>query len=139
MGTTIRALGTFRNSSRLPGGMVRRGRTVEVSDTYAKQLVETGKAEYVTGDPEEDSTESDTPDTSDTGGSPSAEQSLDLDSMPLPKETPKRDLLEDNGLDTLADLRHFVENDLLTEIKGVGPATAEKLEALLEDTLFELG
>lgn len=115
----IRALGTFRNDQRLPSGIVRRGQTVEVETSYAEELIESGKAEAV----EEESGD--------------FEADVDWENEPLPEDTPRRSLLKDHDIDTLGDLAHFVEEDLLQNINGIGPARQNQLEEFLGETVAE--
>lgn len=114
MPTRIKALGTFRNEAKLPNGIVRRGRTVEVSDDYAQELIDAGKAVEVEDESEKWQTED------------------------LPEDCPKYDTLKEEDIHTLGDLAHYVENDLLGDIKGIGPARSDAIEAFLEETVSEL-
>lgn len=118
MATTIKALGTFRNADKLPGGIVRRGETATVEDAYARELVDGNKAEIVGKEPE-DSGESDVLDVEPT--------------KPLPDDTPKIGVLREAGIETFGDLAERLEAGDLQDVRGVGTATEGKLNAFIQD------
>lgn len=151
MATRIRALGTFRNETRLPNGIVRRGQTVVVSDRYAEDLVDGGKAEIVERnvDLSEDTGEAEESDSEEVSGEPTPEQPESSDGAPkqpgewknedLPEDAPKYDTLKGEDIHTLGDLKYFVDNDLLGDIDGIGPAYVDRITKFLNETVPQKG
>lgn len=160
MATRIRALGTFRNKAKLPNGIVRRGQTVTVSDSYAEQLVDGGKAEIVEEEPDtsdSDTTEEDAPETNSTEDSGTSAEASSGEGPPetpeasdgapeqldnwknedLPKGCPKYETLKGEDIHTLGDLKYYDDNDLLGDIKGIGPAYVDRISSFLKDAILE--
>lgn len=160
MSTKIRALGTYRNKKKLPNGIVRRGQTVEVSDSYAEELIEGGKAERVTepettgqsdtsdtpDEPEGDEPEEEAPDSEETE-EPESSEAPDAEDeggeewrkRDLPEDTPFRPTLKDAEVHTLGDVQHMIGNGTLSNIKGLGSARVKKIGAFLKEFVSEQG
>lgn len=146
MATRIKALGTFRNPTELRNGIVRRGQTAIVRDGYAEELADGGKAEIL--ERNVDASTNEPTDSDEPEGSESPESSEPTDGAPgqpdnwkstdLPEDCPKYDLLKGEDIHTLGDLKHCLDEGIVDDIKGIGPAYVDRIENFLTEAVPEL-
>jgi hypothetical protein len=116
--TQMRATQDFPGSTVKPDGtgVVEKGSVFEVTENDAVQLERLGYAERTGKDTSEPTTA--TPDAGDLRGQ-------------LPEDFPGKAALAEAGINTYGQLRKYTGD--LTEISGIGPATAEKIKDAISE------